>query len=59
MTLIFTYLFGVIVAPFHSELEGSALAGVPNRPVVLQWHHASYKEIMVTRPHEQGHRITS
>jgi superfamily II DNA or RNA helicase len=55
MTLIFTYLFGVIVAPFHGELERSALAVVPNRPVVLQWHHASYKEIMVTRPHVQGH----
>lgn len=50
-------LVGVVVAPFHGELEGGAFGVVPNWPVVLQGDHSSGEEIIVTWTYEQSHRI--
>jgi hypothetical protein len=52
-------LLSVIVAPFNSKLKRGALGVVSNGPVVLQWHHVSDEEIIVTRPYKHGHRVTS
>lgn len=48
----------MVVAPFHSKLKRSALGILSNWPIVLQWHHASYKKIMEPRPNIQVCRIT-
>jgi len=47
----------MVVAPFDSKLDISALVSGTNGPVVLQRYHASNEEIIVLGLYEQSHGI--
>ena len=48
----------MVVAPFNSKLDGSALVILLDRPVVLIRHQTSGEEIVIMGFHQQGDRVT-